>query len=157
MTFLKYTTMERSEEIEHIFDNIAAIRIGMLTSTGEKGELHSRPMYTLEIDDQERLWFFTGKGTLLSKEINEKHQVNIAYADMHSHTYISISGLAYEIDNNKRKNELWDPALEAWFSKGPDSPDVSLMVVELANAAYWEAQESQMKNGIYFQKENPSE
>lgn len=143
--------MERTE-IDEIIDNIAAIRIGMLTTNGEDGHLHSRPMYTLEIDDQDRLWFYTEKGTLKTKEIDNQHLVNVAYADMHTHTYISLGGKAYELDDKKRIQELWDPVLESWFPGGPDADNVQLLVVEMDVASFWDSEGSKMRTGIYFDR-----
>lgn len=141
--------MERND-IDQIIDNIAAIRIAMLTTKGEDGHLHSRPMYTLEIDDQDRLWFYTEKGTLKTQEIEKQHLVNVAYADMHTHTYISLSGKAYELHDKKRMQELWDPVLESWFPDGPNADNLQLLVVEMEVAAFWDSEDSKMKTGIYF-------
>lgn len=139
-------------EADNIIDNIAAIRIAMLTTKGEDGQMHSRPMYTLEIDDKERLWFYTNRGTLATREVEDFQQVNIAFADIHAHTYISVSGRAYELDDDQREKELWDPALSAWFPDGPDDNDVRLLVVEMETAAIWDPSKSVMKSGIRFQR-----
>lgn len=142
--------MEEAKELNHIIDNIAAIRIAMLTTEGSDGTLHSRPMYTLEVDDQDRLWFFTNRETLKLKDIDKHQQVNLAYTDMHSHTYISISGKAFEHDDKVRKKELYDPAIDAWFPEGPESDDILLLVVEMENAVYWDTEKSRMVAGINF-------
>ena len=143
--------MDRTD-VDHVIDNIAAIRIAMLTTVGEDGNLHSRPMYTLEIDDQDRLWFYTREGTLKTREINQRHKVNVAFADMHDHTYISISGTAYEHDDKERIQELWDPSLEVWFPEGAGAGNVRLLVVEMEVAAFWDSKNSIMKNGIAFNR-----
>lgn len=140
----------KMHEKEQLVNNIAAIRVAMLTTKGEDGMLHSRPMYTLEIDDKGRLWFYTNKNTLKTKEIEKRQKVNIAYSDMHTHTYISISGRAFEIDDTQRERELWDPALEAWFPNGPYDDNVRLLVVEPENAAFWDKEKSMMKTGLSF-------
>lgn len=137
-------------EIDHIIDNIAAINIAMLTTIGEDGQMHSRPMYTLQVDNKKRLWFYTNKGTVKTRDIHEHQQVNLAYADMHTHTYISLSGRAYEIDDDQRKRDLWDPTLSAWFPEGPDDENVRLLVVEMEDAAFWDSAKSVMKTGIRF-------
>ena len=142
--------MEESKELNHVIDNIAAIRIAMLTTEGSDGLLHSRPMYTLEVDDQDRLWFFTHRETLKLKDIDKHQQVNLAYTDMHTHTYISISGKAYELNDAERKKELYDPAIDAWFPQGPDSDDILLLIVEMENAVYWDTETSKMVAGINF-------
>lgn len=142
--------MEESRKFNHVIDNIAAIRIAILTTEGGNGVLHSRPMYTLEIDDQNRLWFYTHRETLKLSDLDHHQQVNVAYADTHTHSYISISGKAYELEDEDRKIELWDPAIEAWFPAGPKSKDIKLLVVEMANATFWDAETATMVSGIDF-------
>ncbi|MGK7390460.1 MAG: pyridoxamine 5'-phosphate oxidase family protein [Candidatus Cyclobacteriaceae bacterium M2_1C_046] len=142
--------MEESRKLNHVIDNIAAIRIAILTTEGSDGVLHSRPMYTLEIDDQHQLWFYTNSETLKLSDLDHHQQVNVSYADTHTHSYISICGKAYEIEDEGRKKELWDPAIEAWFPAGPDSEDIRLLVVKMDNATYWDIDSATMVTGIKF-------
>ena len=140
--------MEGSNILNQIYDNIAAIGIAMVTTEGCNGSLHSRPMYTLQIDDEDQLWFFTHKDTLKTIELNHHQKVNIAYVDVHSHSYISISGEGHISDDTEKIDELWDPSLEAWFPEGPDSKGIQLLVIKIHSASFWDEKKAVMVTGI---------
>src|SRR5206468_213481 len=88
-------TMNREEGIRKVRDLIQDITFCMLTTVGEEGRLHSRPMAVnnaVEFDGQ--LWFFTYGRAHKCAEVDRNHQVNCAFADTKGQTYVSISGEA---------------------------------------------------------------
>ncbi len=124
--------------VARLNDMIGEIPIAMLTSVGEDGELHSRPMATQKVAANGTVCFFTSVHTAAAYESTENCRVNVSYADARRSVYISISGSANVSDDRQRIHELWDPAVSAWFPKGMDDPDLRLLCVQIERAEYWD-------------------
>ncbi len=52
---------EQHNDIERLRDLIKGIKIAMMTTVGDSGTLHSRPMGTQQTESDGDLWFFTGR------------------------------------------------------------------------------------------------
>ena len=111
-------------------------RIGMLTTIGEKGELCSRPMAMQELDPKGCLWFFTGMHTHTVTEIERDSRLNVSV--VHGSTYVSMSGSGAVVDDAKKASELWNPLYKAWFPKGLEDPDLTLIKANVERAEYWD-------------------
>lgn len=133
---------------ERLRDDIAAIEVAMLTTMDDNHNLRSRPMYTLQLDGEGVLWFFTTRDSPKLDEIEENNHVNLNYADANSHTYISITGSAVCVDDKDRKEKFWNPIHEAWFPKGKDDPNLCLLKVRIRHAELWDPDTSSMRELI---------
>ena len=117
-----------------------SIDFAMLTTVDDDGTLRSRPMSTnghVEFDGD--LWFFTYGSSHKVHEIERQPQVNVAFSDPKSQTYISITGTAALVTDKAKIKELFKPQLMAWFPKGTDTPDIALLKVSATKAEYWDA------------------
>ena len=132
-------------------DNVAFLKTkadkiptAMLTTyTANKG-FHSRPMGTAEIDAQGNIWFFTNE---LSAKVNETSiddKVSVTYADSALHTYLSIKGKAMLVDDKAKMKTLWNPFIHAFFPKGLDDPNLTLLKIETTELEYWESSTSKI-------------
>lgn len=122
---------------------IKDIDFGMLTTIDAEGRLHSRPMSAnkkVEFDGD--VWFFTYGDTPKVYEIENKPYVNVSFADPKSQTYVSLSGRAELVRDRAKIEELWEPALKAWFPKGIDEPDIALLKINADQGEYWDAPSS---------------
>ena len=77
-------------------------------------------------------------------EFQGDDQVNVAYANPSSDTYVSVSGVAHVVDDMAKKKALWNKAAEAWFKGGVDDPDLALVRVKIEHADYWDVKESKL-------------
>jgi general stress protein 26 len=118
---------------------IKDIKVAMLTTVSENGQLRSRPMATHEVDINDGLWFLTELNTAKVAEVSQEEQVNLVYMDVKSQRYVSLSGSARTYRDQAKVNELWNPLLKAWFPKGPDDPMIAVMKVTPEYAEYWDA------------------
>ncbi len=50
---------QQTDELAKIGELLERIKIGLLVTIDEEGMLRSRPMQTLELDAEDRVWFFT--------------------------------------------------------------------------------------------------
>ena len=92
------------------------------------------------------MWFFTGKSSGKVAEIQHDQHVNLSYADPGDNRYVSISGRAEVVDDKAKEKELWNPFIKAWFPKGLEDPELTLLKVKVEAAEYWDAPASTMVN-----------
>jgi general stress protein 26 len=112
-------------------------RVAMLTTVGEEGRLFSRPMAMHEVDSGGYLWFFTGLHTHAVTELKRDDRLNVSVS--HGNTYVSISGRGAIVEDPKKAAALWSPLYKAWFPKGLDDPDLTLIRVSVETAEYWDS------------------
>jgi general stress protein 26 len=143
---------ELGEHIKKLTEMIRDIDFAMLTTVGEGGSLHSRPMSTQRAEFDGNLWFFTRASAPKVGEIEQEHHVNVAYAKPESQRYVSVSGRATVVRDRAKIKELWSPELKAWFPEGQDDPDIALLKVAVERAEYWDSPSSAVAHAISFVK-----
>ena len=132
------------DEQKIIGEIIGDIGVCMLTTISHLGGLHSRPMYAQEIDEEGSLWFFTSSSSNLMEEINKIPVVNATFSAFGKDKFLSATALAYEAFDQKKMKELWTPALEVWFKDGIDTPDITLLRLDLQEIEYWDSPSSSL-------------
>lgn len=131
---------------QKLWEMIRDIRFAMLTTASAAGQLHARPMTTQNRrdDDGNRLWFFTSTSGELADDVRRNPQVAVAYADPDKDSWVSMSGRARFVDDQRRKQELWSTATQAWFPGGANDPNVGLLEIDIEAAEYWDVKSSKM-------------
>jgi len=139
------TQSQTSKQLEKVREMIEDIRIAMMTTVDEQGNLVSRPMAALQADEDGTIWFFTKRSSPKVDQIdNNDHRVNLSFASVSDADYVSISGKAQELDDRAKVEELWNPQAKAWFPQGKDDPELVLLKVHTDMAEYWSASDSKM-------------
>ncbi|CAN5183881.1 pyridoxamine 5'-phosphate oxidase family protein [soil metagenome] len=139
------TTTLDNNQLEKLRDMIEDIRIAMMTTVDGQGNLVSRPMAALQVDENGTIWFFTKRSSPKVDQIdNNENHVNLSFADVSDATYVSVSGNAQELDDRAKVDELWNPQAKAWFPEGKEDPDLILLKVHIDMAEYWNASDSTM-------------
>ena len=136
------THLDRDSSIRKLAELIGEIRIAMLTTTTEDGSIRSRPMTTQLAKFDGKLWFFTKRESPKADEIRRHRRVSLSYAKPEDNSYVSISGTAELITDQKKAQELWDPSYEQWFPQGASDPSLILIRVTVEQAEYWHAPSS---------------
>lgn len=129
-----------------LFELIRDIRTCMMTTQESDGSLHSRPMYSMEADENGHLWFFTTLQSPKVVEISKDRQVNLAYANPDEQHYVSIAGVAEVVRDKMRIAEKWNESLRAWFPEGRDDPALALIRVKPVRGEYWDSPSSTLVN-----------
>lgn len=133
------SAIEKSNQIQKLQELIQDIEYGMLT-TQDNGCLRSRPMASMgPIDQEAALWFFTDITSHKITEVEQQQQVNVSFAAPGKQRYVSLSGTAKIVRDREKMQELWQPALKAWFPQGLDEPSIALLKVTVEQAEYWDA------------------
>lgn len=123
------------------------IKFTMFTTIGEDGNLYSRPMATLEIDERKfdgRIWFFTDIHSPKVSNLSNDQHVNLAYARPDDQKYVSVAGSAEIVNDRAKMKELWTPAMKAWFPEGIDDPNIGLICVNVESAELWDSPPSKV-------------
>ncbi len=120
-------------------DKIKGIRIAMMTTVDTDGSLRSRPMATQDMEFDGDLWFFTKASAPKVDDVQHDQQVNLGYVKPDDNLFVSVSGTAQLIRDRQKMDELWKPALKAWFPNGKEDPDLALLKVTVDSAEYWDA------------------
>ena len=125
---------------------IKDIKFAMLTHRHENGMMHAHPLTTQnrKLDEGEVLYFFISKKSELAANIAKDGNVNVSYADPGKDAYVSISGNATVVEDQAKKDQLFNPIAKAWFPGGATDPDMGLLEVRMHHAEYWDVKENQM-------------
>ena len=116
---------------------IREIRIALLTTVGDEGQFHTRPVQTLKVEADATLWFFTD---WTSPKVNELHhdvRVSLGYADPAKHVYVALSGEGRLMRDPQKAKELWSMEQRAYYPNGPDDERLALLRVAILHAEYW--------------------
>ncbi len=136
---------QKNEQMEKVRDMVQDIRIAMMTTVNEQGNLISRPMAALQFDEDGNVWFFTKRTSPKVDQVeSNEQQVNVSFASVSDADYVSISGTANEVNDRAKIDELWNPQAKAWFPKGKDDPELTLLKVHTNMAEYWDSNDSTM-------------
>jgi general stress protein 26 len=126
--------------LDKLRELVDRMKVGMLATVDEDGTLRSRPLQTLDFDDDGCLWFFTSATSPKVAEVTDtRGQVSIAYADPGRMDFLSVSGAAQLVRDRARIEQYWTPWVNAWFPQGVDDPDLALLRVTAEKAEYWES------------------
>lgn len=144
--------MKNEKNIAIMKEMVEKVGICMLTTIGSKDEFRSRPMGTAKVEDDGSIWFFTNEYSPKSKEISKDNEVNLAYSNPSSNTYISINGKAELVEDQARKEAYFSPPIKAWFPEGASDPALILIKVTPHTAEYWDSSASKMVVAFQFLK-----
>jgi general stress protein 26 len=150
----KYTgnirELSGKEGMQKIGELVKDIRIAMMSTIGETGDIHSRPMATQNGPFNGTLWFLTGKSS--GKVANLQWHPNVAldYSDPSHSKYITLRGNASVSHDRAKVKELWNVMYKAWFPNGEDDPEIAVLRVDVTEGEYWEASSSKIVLGMRY-------
>jgi general stress protein 26 len=147
-----YSQDSSDQPISKLVEKISDVKIAMLSTLSEDGRLHSRPMYTQEIKEDGLIWFFTGKDSRKSREIERNPLVSLSYSNPDTDLYVSVSGRAILTADPTMVNELWKDSLKAWFPQGKEDPNIQLIRIKVEEAEYWDTPDSRVVQLIGYVK-----
>ncbi|MEI6948723.1 pyridoxamine 5'-phosphate oxidase family protein [Paraflavisolibacter sp. H34] len=113
------------------------------TSGGNSPE-HTRPMATIEVEDDGTLWFFSDIRSIKIEEVSVEHKVHLTYAHPGKESYMDVRGTADVITDRAQIKSKWKPMVKAWFPGGSDDPNLALLRVRPSDCYYWDAETGKM-------------
>ena len=122
---------------EEFWESMAAspfVMVGLMDQNA-----HSVPMTAqLDKDANSAIWFYTSRGNRLVKGGRAMMQFAAKGHDM----FACISGTITEETNQAIIDKHWGNAVEAWYEKGRQDPDMIMLRMDLGTAEIWEADAS---------------
>ncbi len=97
---------QKDPGLARLADLIGQAQVAMLTTEEEQGLLRSRPLLTLEMDEEGRLWFFTHLSTRKVGEMDQHRLVNLSYADLTRQAFVSVCGRVRMLRDPDKAREL---------------------------------------------------
>jgi general stress protein 26 len=117
------------------------------TDLKQDGGAVTRPMAVQQTDTDHYLWFFSNKDSNKNREINKNNFVQLYFSDPAKSTYVSITGNAEIVMNDKAKiDEMWNPLMKTWFHEGKEDPQISLIKVKPVEGYYWDSTGNRFTN-----------
>jgi len=137
-------------EIEKMHEQIADMKIAMLTTRRPDGHLCSRAMATQKRAAGADIWFVAAEGSPKLAEIEFDPHVNLSYYKDRTREWVSVSGIAMLSRDRQKIRELYEPDWKIWFpDEGdprhgtPDDPRLVLIGVDVHAAVFLEADKPQ--------------
>lgn len=142
--------LDGAEGRKKIAELVKGIRICMMSTVDELGNVQSRPMATQETEFDGTLWFLTRSTSGKVHNIAQHERVTLDYAEPKDSKYITLRGTAHVDQDRAKIEELWNPMYKAWFPGGKDDPEIAVLRVDIAEGDYWEANSSKIVMGIRY-------
>ena len=114
-----------------------------ITNTAGTDE-HTRPMATIQTDEDGTLWFYTDVRSVKVEEVSDEHKVHLVYAHPGKSAYLDVWGNARVITDKQEVVDKWSPVVKAWFPDGIADPNLALLKVQPNEIYYWEAESGKM-------------
>ncbi len=121
----------------HVWELMEKIGFCMLT-TLDGEEIRSRPMAAYVEREEGRILFLTDADSHKDVEIEARPQVNLAFADAGSHSYVSVTGRARISNDREKIRDIFNVPAKAWWDS-PEDPAIRLLIVEPIDAQYWDS------------------
>ena len=122
---------------QRVAELIKDFRFAMFTTRNANDRLVSHPLTVQEAEFDGDLWFLVSRSASLVADIAKDERVGISLSSNES--WVSLSGTAELVEDRAKVKELWSPTVEAWFTNGPDDPDVGLLKFSAESAEYWDS------------------
>ena len=137
-------TENNKESVSKLRSLIKDVNVCMFTTVDNEGAVSTRPLTTVDVDDDGNIWFFTNE---FGEKILDESYDNSAYL-IYSHpganTYLYVKGISNLIVDRTKIEAHWKPMLKAWFPQGIDDPKLCLIKVITEEAKYWNSTSSKM-------------
>jgi general stress protein 26 len=142
--FFMEKNLEATQALKKFKELIEEVKICMFITNTTGDDEHTRPMATIEAEDDGTLWFFTDARSIKVEEVNKQRAVHLVYAHPGKSTYLDVWGSAEIVTDRQQVIDKWSPIVKAWFPDGIADPNLALLKVQPYEAYYWEAESGKM-------------
>jgi general stress protein 26 len=108
---------------------LGTYRTAVLTTRGEDGHLHSRPMAMRQQVRGEEIWFATTIDSKKCRDLAHDPQCALTFTGEEGQPTISVSGTGEVLRDRRLVRELWDVSWARWFPGGPEQKELALVRV----------------------------
>jgi general stress protein 26 len=115
-----------------------------LVTLEESGCLRAWPLACSQQEFDGDLWFFVANDSPAMASIEANPEVCLVYGYSSQADLVSVSGPGFVVTNIAKKQQLWNPIVQAWFPQGASSGNVVLVRVTVNHAEYWDARSNKL-------------
>lgn len=130
--------LQNEEALKKLKEIAEDIRVCMYCTMEHGSDMASRPMSTLQVEEDGTIWFLSSENTSATQETHRGLEVCLNYASTAKNTYMCVMGTADAVYDKAKIKELWNDFISTWYPDGPDSPGLVLLKVRPASAHYWD-------------------
>jgi general stress protein 26 len=120
------------------------VRVCMFITNTNAEDEHTRPMSTIEVEEDGTLWFFTDIRSIKIEEVAADKEVHLTYAHPGKESYMDVWGSAKVVTDKQQIKDKWSPIIKAWFPDGVDDPNIALLKIKPNQCYYWDAETGKM-------------
>ncbi len=133
------------EEAVKKFKKLAEeVRVCMFITNTNGEDEHTRPMSTIDVEEDGTLWFFTDIRSIKIEEVAVDKEVHLTYAHPGKESYMDVWGSAKIVTDKQQIKDKWSPIIKAWFPDGVDDPNIALLKIKPNQCYYWDAETGKM-------------
>lgn len=127
-----------------VMELVKELGIAMLSTRGTDGKFHSRPMAVSDSEFKGKLYFLTDVRSGKVHDLETDPETIVTFSDHSSQKYVAMRGRGAITADKAAIKDHWTASAKAWFPKGVDDPDISLITVDVEDAEYWDAPSGKM-------------
>lgn len=135
---------------QRVAELIKDFRFAMFTTRNAQDRLVAHPLTVQETEFDGDLWFLVSKSASLIVDLARDERAGISMSS--NDAWVSLSGTAGLVEDRDKVRALWSPTVEAWFTNGPDDPDVGLLKFSAESAEYWDSPGGKLASLFSFVK-----
>lgn len=147
-------TLSNTEVQDRLWKAIDANNTGMLGLTGDNH--HFQPMTAFVEKDANTLWFFTRKETDLAQSVANGAGSDAAFIFVDRKLQACIDGRLSLAHDKERIDRYWNAHVAAWYPDGKDDPQLTLLRLDVSDAAVWITEGGLLKYAFEVAKANVS-
>jgi len=127
--------MTDEDDLKTLTQLIGKFRFAMVTTMETDGSLVAHPLTVQEAEFDGDLWFVIGKDAPAAQHLARNPHAGVSMSS--DDAWVSLTGTGRIVEDRAKLEELWKPALEAWFPNGKDDPNVGLLHFTADGAEFW--------------------
>ena len=139
--------LQNEEAAQKFKQLVNDIRVCMFTTNNQEND-HTRPMATIDVEENGTLWFYTDVRSVKVAEVEGENTVHLVYAHPGKESYIDVWGTASVVTDRQTITEKWSPIVKAWFPQGVEDPNLALLKVQPTDTYYWDSGTGKMVSFI---------
>jgi general stress protein 26 len=144
-------TRTQAEVAEKLWEAIERHKTGMLGVTGDSH--HFQPMTAFAEPETNTIWFFAPRDTDIVAAADGSDAM---FHFQSREVYACIDG-RLRVDNDRgRIDRFWNASVSAWYPMGKDDPDLTLLRLDMTDAAVWLVDGGLVKYALEVVKANAS-
>ena len=128
-------TLSNTEVRDRLWKAVDDEHTGMLGLTHDNH--HFQPMTAFVEKDTNTLWFFTRNDTDLAQSLAGGAGADAAFIILDRKLQACIDGRLTLAHHRERNDRYWNAHVAAWYPEGKDDPALTLLRLDVTEAAVW--------------------